>query len=93
MLASAEGIANCVTDSPGAAVDGAAAVAAVAVATDVIDLLVRNGNQSFAGSESWQWCIHGQDTILAEGRAYGLGIDTLGQQKFAIIFPVNALCV
>lgn len=55
--------------------------------------LVRNGNQSFAGSQCWQWCIHSEDTILAEGRANRFGIDTLGQQEFTIVFPVHALCV
>lgn len=55
--------------------------------------LVCNGNQSFAGSQCWQWCIHSEDTILAEGRANRFGIDTLGQQEFTIVFPVDALCV
>lgn len=55
--------------------------------------LVRNGNQSFAGSQCRQRCIHGEDTILAKGRANRFGIDTLGQQELAIVFPVDALCV
>lgn len=52
-----------------------------------------NGNHGFAGGDGGQWRFHGQDAILAERRAYGLGIDALWQEELAIVLPVDALCV